>query len=126
MVRQKAKILSAREVQVMNAVWKLGKGSVKEIRVEMGEDRTGAYTSVATMLRFLETKGVVDHERKGRIFYYFPKTAKEDEQQKAVTFVVSSYFGGDVKALEKTLKNLFPTERDEYEIIGDAMTSKNL
>ena len=57
MARRRGKILSERELEVMIAVWKLGRGTVKDIRMAMGGDKAGAYTSVATMLKFLETKG---------------------------------------------------------------------
>ncbi len=41
---------------MMRAVWKLGKTSVWEIRVEMGGKQTGAYTAVAIMQKFLEKR----------------------------------------------------------------------
>ena len=44
MARRKAKIFSEREMEVMNAVWKLGRASVKQIRDEMGGDNAGAYS----------------------------------------------------------------------------------
>ncbi len=69
MARRRAKIFSEREMEVMNAVWKLGRASVKQIRDEMGGDNAGAYTSIATMLKFLESKDALRHEQYGRTYY---------------------------------------------------------
>lgn len=112
MARRRAKILSERELEVMNAVWKLGKASVKDVRSVMGGEKAGAYTSIATMLKFLESKGVLKHIQEGRTFYYTPQTSKENEQKKALEYVLESYFDGDISFLLRTLNHSSESAED--------------
>lgn len=117
MARRRAKIFSQRELQVMKAVWDLGRASVKEIRSYMGGDDAGAYTSIATMLKFLESKGALRHEQIGRTYYYSPNTTKEEEQQKAILYLHDIFFDGDcIKMLEKLFENIQPSHDELMEI----------
>jgi BlaI family transcriptional regulator, penicillinase repressor len=99
MSRRRAKIFSEREAEVMNIVWKLGKASVGEVREALGGNAAGAYTSIATMLKFLEKKGALRHEKQGRSYYYYPTRSKTKEQQKAVRYILQTYFEGNAQAL---------------------------
>lgn len=113
MARRRAKIFSERELQVMNAVWKLGRASVKQIRDEMGGDGAGAYTSIATMLKFLESKGALRHEQYGRTYYYVPNTSKDKEQQKALQYVLGVYFDENIERMIETLMSTVPFNSEQ-------------
>ncbi|MFB3787441.1 MAG: BlaI/MecI/CopY family transcriptional regulator [bacterium] len=106
MSRRRSKILSERELEVMRAVWKLGLASVREIRLEMGGENAGAYTSIATMLKFLEKKGMLRHEQFGRTYYYSANTSQSEEQQKALNYILQGYFEGNWRTLLKILPRL--------------------
>ncbi len=124
MSRRRAKILSERELEVMNAVWTLGRASVKEIRSEMGGEKAGAYTSIATMLKFLESKGVLRHEQEGRTFYYISCTSKEYEQNKAIRYILTNYFGGNVSRMIRTLNSSIDLTRDERITVAKVMMTE--
>ncbi|HQH70496.1 MAG TPA: BlaI/MecI/CopY family transcriptional regulator [bacterium] len=117
MSRRRSKILSERELEVMRAVWKLGKASVKEIRQEMGGESAGAYTSIATMLKFLEKKGVLRHVQIGRSYYYSANTSQSAEQQKALKFILQGYFEGNWKILLKLLPRISRMTMEERSMI---------
>jgi len=101
----------------MRAVWKLGKASVKEIRQEMGGESAGAYTSIATMLKFLEKKGVLRHVQIGRSYYYSANTSQSAEQQKALKFILQGYFEGNWKILLKLLPRISRMTMEERSMI---------
>jgi BlaI family transcriptional regulator, penicillinase repressor len=124
MSRRRAKILSERELEVMNAVWNLGKASVKEIRSAMGGEKAGAYTSIATMLKFLESKGALRHEQQGRTFYYSSCTSKEYEQDKAMRYILANYFGGNVNRMLTTLNSSINLNQDERITVAKVMTTE--
>lgn len=124
MARRRAKILSERELEVMNAVWKLGKASVKEIRSEMGGDKAGAYTSIATMLKFLESKGALRHEQQGRTFYYLPRTSKEFEQRKALDYILSSYFDSDVRSMLHALQESSQVDQETQVSVANMLVDR--
>lgn len=116
MARKRSKIFSERELEVMKAVWKLEKATVKEIREEMGGEKAGAYTSIATMLKLLENKGALRHEQEGRAYYYIPTTTREEEQRKAVRYVLNGFFEGDSARLMQCVEDFVrmnPQDREE-------------
>ena len=59
------KELTRAEDQVMQILWQLGKGFVKDI-IEYMPDPKPAYNTVSTIVRILETKGFVDHKAYGK------------------------------------------------------------
>lgn len=125
MARKRSKIFSERELEVMNAAWKLEKATVQEIREEMGGNNAGAYTSIATMLKLLEKKGALRHEQQGRTYYFIPTTTKEHEQQKAAHYVLECFFDGDAALMIRAILQRTPTkdetiERIEREIFASA------
>lgn len=124
MARRRAKIFSERELEVMNAVWALGRASVKQIRDQMGGEDAGAYTSIATMLKFLESKGALRHEQIGRTYYYLPNTDKKEEQQKAVLYMLDVFFDGNLPHLMETLIESAKPERTDLDLI-DSIVEKH-
>ena len=84
-------VLTGREMDVMNVLWKLGSGTVSEVRKALSDEL--AYTTVLTILRTLEKKGHVRHEAEGRAHRYLPLVAKEQAQESAVRRMVGKLFG---------------------------------
>ncbi len=62
--------LTRRELDVMAVVWALGSATVGEVLERLDADL--AYTTVLTVLRVLETKGAVRHEKDGKAYRYYP------------------------------------------------------
>lgn len=99
MARRRSRIFSERELQVMKAVWKSGNASVNDVRSAMGGEKAGAYTSIATMLKFLESKGALKHKRQGRAFYYIPVVTEEMAKERTARYVLKSFFDGNFAEL---------------------------
>jgi len=51
---------------------------VAEVHAELKPERDLAYTTVATMLRKMETRGLVTHREEGRSFLYRALVAAEE------------------------------------------------
>ena len=68
--------LTAREMDVMSVLWDLGSATVNEVSAQLDDDL--AYTTVLTVLRILESKGLVGHEREGRAHRYHPLLARRE------------------------------------------------
>ena len=58
-----------------------------------------ALTTVATMLKKMEKKGVVGHRAEGRQYVYFPAVAERDVQRSMVSDLCDRLFQGDMTAL---------------------------
>ena len=70
------KELTRAEEQIMQVLWDLGKGFVKDIIDKLPEPRP-AYNTVSTIVRILQDKGFVGHETFGKSHCYYPLVAKE-------------------------------------------------
>ena len=68
--------LTRAEEEVMQVLWKIKKGFVKEILEHFDEPKP-AYNTVSTIVRILQDKGFVDHKAYGRTHEYFPVVSKK-------------------------------------------------
>ena len=89
--------LGDRELDVMGVLWEMGSGTVTEVREQLPV--TLAYTTVLTILRNLEEKGLVSHETEGRARRYSPVVAKKDARSTLVGRLVDKLFHGSVEQL---------------------------
>ena len=64
---------SAREMDVLKVLWKLGEASVREVRQVLCPNEECAFTTVQTLLRIMTEKGLVAQRAKGRTMYYKAK-----------------------------------------------------
>ena len=89
--------LGDRELDVMAVLWETGSATVGEVRERLGVEL--AYTTVLTILRNLETKGVVSHRAEGRAHRYVPRLAQRTAQRSALTRLVNTLFQGSHEQL---------------------------
>jgi BlaI family penicillinase repressor len=84
--------LGPRERQIMDAVFKLGKASVAEVRRELADPPS--YSAVRTILGILEDKGLLRHEQDGLRYIYRPTVARGIARQSALKHLVRIFFDG--------------------------------
>ena len=92
------KQLTKAEEQIIQVMWRLGKSSVKDIREELPEPKP-AVNTVSTIVRIMESKGFVSHEKKGRGYVYFPVVEKEEYTRQSLRKMINNYFDGSFKNL---------------------------
>jgi len=92
------KELTKAEDQVMQILWKLEKGFVKDIVEEMPEPKP-AYNTISTIVRILETKGFVDHKAYGKTHEYFPLITREKYTKFYLNNLLKGYFNGSFQNL---------------------------
>ncbi len=92
------KELTKAEEQVMQYLWQIGRGFVKDILEKFPEPKPN-YNTVSTVIRVLEQKEFVGHKQYGNTHEYFPLVAQEEYSNFAVHRVVNQYFGGSLKSL---------------------------
>ena len=85
-------VLTKRERQIMDALYRLGKATASEIL----EALAGApsYSTVRTQLRTLETKGHVRHEEHGLRYVYMPTVPRRSARKSALKHLVDTFFDG--------------------------------
>jgi predicted transcriptional regulator len=96
-------VLTSREMDVMNVLWKLESGTVSEVQKELTDEL--AYTTVLTILRTLEKKGHVGHTTEGRAHRYKPMVEREEAQEGAIRRVTRKLFSGSPELVMAHLLN---------------------
>src|SRR5437016_3403332 len=87
--------LGKRERQIMEAVYRLGRATVAEVRAELDDPPT--YSAVRGMLRFLEEKGQLRHVQDGVKYVYLPTVAPSKARRSALQKLVRTFFGGSTR-----------------------------
>jgi BlaI family penicillinase repressor len=87
------KTLTKAEEQLMQVLWKLGKGFLKEIIDSTPEPKPHSNT-VATILKILVDKGFVEYTVHGRNNLYKPLISQAEYGKKSVNQLIKGYFNG--------------------------------
>lgn len=92
------KPLTKAEEDIMQVLWRLKKGFVKEIVDEMPEPKPH-YNTVSTIIKILADKGIVGFESLGKANRYFPLVDKEEYSKKTMKQFVKKYFEGSYSSM---------------------------
>ncbi len=87
------KELTKGEEQVMQFLWKIDKGFLKDIVDQFPEPKP-AYTTVSTVIRILVKKGFIGYNTYGKINEYYPLVSKNDYFRNHVKSIITNYFHG--------------------------------
>lgn len=90
--------LTRAEEQVMQVLWKLKKGFVKDILEHFDEPKP-AYNTVSTIVRILQEKGFVNHKAYGRTHEYFPLVSKDEYSKSHLRTFVKDYFSNSFEKM---------------------------
>ena len=96
-------LLTEVELELMTLLWRLGEGTVTEVQGALPAARKLAYTSVSTMLRILEQKGIVTSRKAGRGHVYLPRLAKAEYEAASLKHLVQNVFDGTPSSLVRRL-----------------------
>lgn len=88
-----SKELTKAEEQVMQYLWNVQKGFLKDI-VDQFPNPKPAYTTVSTVIRVLVKKGFIGYNTYGKIHEYHPLISKSDYFQNHVKSLINNYFNG--------------------------------
>ena len=90
--------LTRAEEELMHKIWDLEKAFLKDIIEALPEPRP-AQSTVATLLKIMETKGFIGHKAYGKSFEYFPIVSRKDYTKAYFGQFLNSYFGGSFKKM---------------------------
>ena len=94
-------LLTKRERQIMDALYRRGRATAGEIRRELPGGPTDS--TVRTQLRVLEEKGHVRHEEHGLRYVYCPVVSRQAARRSALKHLVDTFFEGSPANLVTTL-----------------------
>jgi predicted transcriptional regulator len=99
--------LTKAEEQIMQILWDMKEGLVKDIR-DSFPDPKPARNTVSTVLRVLEKKQVVGHKAYGNVHLYHPLVSKEEYSKSQLFGLMESYFNNSFPAMA----SFFAREKD--------------
>lgn len=99
MARKPSAALTDAEAEVMAILWRIHPASVSDIVAALNERRAVTYSTVQTMLRILETKGYVTHDKIARAFIYKPVIDERQARLRALRHLVRRLFDGSPSLL---------------------------
>ena len=93
--------LSRRERQIMNIIYQRGHASVANVLDDLPDPPT--YSTVRALLRILEEKGHLIHDKEGPRYIYHPTQPRHQAGHFALKQIVQTFFD---KSIEKTVAAL--------------------
>src|SRR5258705_2881976 len=95
MVKTLHAVLSRRERQIIDILYRRGRATAAAVMADLPGDPS--YSTVRTQLRVLEAKGHVRHEDDGQRYVYSPAVPRGTVRRSALKHVVETFFDGSVE-----------------------------
>jgi predicted transcriptional regulator len=109
--------LGRRERQIMEVVYRLGRVTAAEVRANL--PKPPSYSAVRAMLRWLEDKGHLSHDREGVRHVYYPTVPRDEIRESAMQHVLLTFFAGSTTAAMAALLDAAeePPSEDELDAL---------
>lgn len=124
MARKKSVTLTDGELRLMRVLWDAGRATVSDVVKALPGKHPPAYNTVLTILRILEHKGYVRHEKHGRAFVYVPVIDRNRARRTAVKRLVSQLFDDSPALLMVNLLEEDQVDADELKQLRQLLESR--
>ena len=105
------------EEELMQVLWPIKKAIIYDV-IDSYPNPKPVYTSVASLLRSLEKKGIVGHSKSGSRYEFFPLISKKEYAALQVRYIVKNFFDGDLNILINSLAQAAKTEPNDIDKIN--------
>lgn len=108
------------QTQIMAALWRLGTGTVEQVRAALPSRYRGAYTTVQTVLNRLAERGFLARERSGPAIVYKPKLSETQYLSRTIKHTLAAA-SPDARqaALAQLISGLGDNERADLQRLTD-------
>jgi predicted transcriptional regulator len=105
---------TVRELEILKVLWEHGPSSVRTVHRYLAPGEDLAYNTVQTLLRLMETKGLVEHHVEGRTFIYTPRFSRDES---AARFLDRVFDGAAAQLVQSLLRSerIPPDELDRMQ-----------
>lgn len=101
------------QLKIMKVLWDGGPKSVADVHAALEQSDRLAYTTVATMLRKMEARGLVEHHAEGRRFFYRARVAEAAVTRGMADDLVDRLFEGSLADMVSHLLSTREVSREE-------------
>lgn len=105
--------LSRREGEIMDIIYERGQATVADVMERL--DKAPSYSAVRALMRILEEKGVLRHERQGQKYVFFPKVNRENAKRSALKRMLQVFFNDSTESAVATLLDISHTRLTDEE-----------
>jgi predicted transcriptional regulator len=84
--------LTKAEERVMQVLWQIKKGFVKDIIARLNDEPKPPYNTISSVVRQLEKKGYVQYKAYGKTYEYYPAITKAAYRKQAFLKLFTDYF----------------------------------
>lgn len=116
--------ISQAEFEVMNIIWKHAPISTNEVVDRLSRKKQWSPKTIQTMLSRLEKKGVITHEKEGRIFVYSAIIPKEAYREAEGKTFLSRFFDGALNQMMVSFLNDEKLTEDDMEELRAILDKK--
>jgi predicted transcriptional regulator len=113
MIKTRIHRLGDLQLRIMKVLWARGEATVAEVHKAVAGERDLAYTTVATMLRKMEARGLVKHRLEARSFIYAGAIAAAAVSQGMADHLLERLFEGSLADMVRHLLNTREVSREE-------------
>lgn len=78
------------QTQVMAALWRMGEGTVEQVRAALPSRYRGAYTTVQTVLNRLAERAMLARRKEGSSYVYVPRFSEAEYLSRAIERTLAS------------------------------------
>jgi predicted transcriptional regulator len=103
MPRKPATALTDAESRIMAVLWRLKRATVTEVVAALSARRAVSYSTIQTILRILENKGYVAHDKEGRAFVFHPIVDERQARRRALRHLIGRLFNGSPSELVRNV-----------------------
>jgi predicted transcriptional regulator len=97
----------------MRVLWRRERATVSNVVDALTEKPRPAYNTVLTLLRILEEKGYVSHEKDGRAYVFAARIGEQDARRSALRHLMGRLFEGSPSLLLLNLLQHEPVDAAE-------------
>lgn len=124
MARPVSPTLTESERAILEVLWKKKEASVREVADELSKRKPVAYTTVLTMFRILDRKGLVSHRTEGRAFIYSPAISRNEARKQALESLLRQFFNGSPNVLAQHLLSEHDMDLAEIKALQEKVDAK--
>ena len=109
----------------MTTLWRLGSGTVEEVRSGLPSRYRGAYTTVQTVLNRLAERRMLTRRKEGNVVVYRPKVSEADYVSRSIKqTLATASIDARQAALAKLIGELDDTELSDLQDLARDLDAK--
>src|SRR5829696_5415973 len=99
MARPKHEHPTPGELEILQVLWELGQGTLRDVHEAMKGTKPRAYTTVMSLMNTMSEKGLLGRQPLGKAFIYRAKERREQTLSALVGDLMKRAFAGSAQAL---------------------------